>query len=286
MIATASDDQDPRPPYNLVRDVTPEQACRWLEGNVHNRPVLSPHVTRLARDMKAGRWRLTHQGIAFDTDGILIDGQHRLWAVIEANVTVKMRVFYNEAPQNRHVLDSGQRRSNLDILRITGQGGNATPKQLAALRAMLAGGAKPARMTPGEEAEHFRRHRQAVEFATEHLPACPHKGVATAQIRAVIARAFYSADHGRLVHFCDVLRSGVPTDDGDRVILALRDYLIRTDAAGKGDSAQRLRYGKTEWVLSVLLSGETPKRLCHSTCELFPLPEESAAKDRPRAQAG
>ena len=42
----------------------------------------------IARDMKAGHWRLTHQGIAFDPAGVLIDGQHRLWAIVESDTTL------------------------------------------------------------------------------------------------------------------------------------------------------------------------------------------------------
>jgi len=98
MITTTSA-SDGKEPYNVVMDITPSQAFAWLEGNTHNRPLDQAHVERLARDMKAGRWRLT----------LLVDGQHRLWAVIEADVTVPMRVFFNEPPESRHVLDTGGR---------------------------------------------------------------------------------------------------------------------------------------------------------------------------------
>ena len=79
---------DTKAPYDLIMDVTPELACRWLEANTQNRVVNPAHVDRLVRDMKAGRWYLTHQGIAFDTHGLLVDGQHRLWAILEADVPV------------------------------------------------------------------------------------------------------------------------------------------------------------------------------------------------------
>jgi len=70
-----------RDPYNVVLNVSPDMALKWLEGNTHNRPINQAHVNRLAKEITAGRWQLTHQGIAFDTKGILIDGQHRLWAI-------------------------------------------------------------------------------------------------------------------------------------------------------------------------------------------------------------
>jgi hypothetical protein len=195
--------------------------------------------------------------------------------VVEAGMPITTWVFFNEPPENRRVLDSGQRRSNLDILTITGQIGEVTARHLATLRAMLAGcGAQPVRATPGEEGEQYGRHREAVEFAVKHLGTANIQGVATAQVRAVVARAWYSADHSRLIHFCDVMRSGMASGEGDACILMLRDFLIGNSRAGKGESARRLRYAKMQWALSAFLRGQSPKRLCGAAGELFPLPEQ------------
>src|SRR5262245_63514371 len=83
--------------YSIVVDVTPELASNWLsECNTHNRKLVEAHVERLAREMKADRWKLTHQGIAFSTKHVLLDGQHRLWAVVMSEKTIPMRVFFNQ----------------------------------------------------------------------------------------------------------------------------------------------------------------------------------------------
>lgn len=232
------------------------------------------HVNRLAREIKAGRWQLTHQGIAFDSGGILIDGQHRLWAIIEAGTPVRLRVFYNEPPENRHVLDSGERRSNLDILRITGRLGDISNRHLATLRAMIAGQTgRIARQSPLEEASLYQAHREAIEFALKNLAVCRPKGVANATVRAVVVRAFYSASAGPLERFCDILKSGVTAGEADNGVILLRDFLMATDEAGRGDSIRRLRYAKTEWALASFLKGKIAQRLCSATEELFPLPE-------------
>ncbi len=42
--------------------------------------------------MRKGHWAVTHQGIAFDTNGNLIDGQHRLEAIRISGVSVKIMV--------------------------------------------------------------------------------------------------------------------------------------------------------------------------------------------------
>jgi len=277
MIATA-DPERGNTPYNVIMEVGPDLALEWLEGNTHNRPLKEAHVKRLSGEITAGRWRVTHQGIAFDTDGLLVDGQHRLWAIVESGQAVTARVFFNEPLDNICVVDSGERRSNLDILTVTDQVGEVTAEDLATLRAMLAGrSSHPVRMTPGEEAEHYQRHREAVEFAVKHLGVSGTSGVATAAIRAVVARAYYSADHAKLAHFCDVVKSGMPSGEPDAPIILLRDFLIRTRKAGRSESVCRLRYAKTEWLLSSFLSGKSVGRLCSSQYELFLLPEEIEA---------
>ena len=78
----------------------------------------------------------------------------------------KFRVFFNEPTENRQVLDTGERRSNLDVLNITGEVGEVNNMLLATLRFMLSGLACAfQRQTPGEEAEHLARSRSALDFA-------------------------------------------------------------------------------------------------------------------------
>lgn len=83
-----------------IMEVTPEWAEKKLgelqrlveEGTFRNRPINKTLVDSYASDMKRGRWGLSHQGIAFDEEDHLIDGQHRLWAVVKAGVPILMFV--------------------------------------------------------------------------------------------------------------------------------------------------------------------------------------------------
>lgn len=73
--------------------ITPVIAEDILENhNPHNRSVREQAVQSYANDMKNKRWTTTHQGLAFDENGNLLDGQHRLWAVIFANVPIEFNV--------------------------------------------------------------------------------------------------------------------------------------------------------------------------------------------------
>lgn len=92
--------------------VTPEKAKKWLARNhPKNRPVSWHNVQAFVNDMASGNWKLTHQAIAFDGEGFLIDGQHRLHAVINSNATVTMLVAVNEDASFHDPIDRGRPRS-------------------------------------------------------------------------------------------------------------------------------------------------------------------------------
>ena len=106
-----------------VITITPEMAKDMLERNMkNNRRVSKETVMRYARIMKAGGWNLTHQGIAFDTNGKLIDGQHRLHAIVQANVPVELLVTngVEHIAGEAFTIDAGLRRTTLNIMQISG----------------------------------------------------------------------------------------------------------------------------------------------------------------------
>src|SRR5262245_41386859 len=74
--------------------VTPELAHAWLTSNVKNRKLRDEVVKSYARDMVNGNWVITHQGVAFNDKHELIDGQHRLNAIVESGVPVMMLVTF------------------------------------------------------------------------------------------------------------------------------------------------------------------------------------------------
>lgn len=84
------------PTADIVK-VTPAIAKRWLAEMPpqSNRNVSKLYVEKYAREMSAGNWDMNGKGIVFDEAGHLIDGQHRLHAVIMANCPVMMLVIRN-----------------------------------------------------------------------------------------------------------------------------------------------------------------------------------------------
>lgn len=100
--------------------ITPEIAARWLQSNTRNRNLRQSDLDRYKRDMIAGRWHLDGMPIQFGTDGTLLNGQHRLTAIVETGVTVVILVVRGVAPEAQSVMDTGRRRTAADALAING----------------------------------------------------------------------------------------------------------------------------------------------------------------------
>lgn len=105
-----------------VVEVTPDQAEKWLQSaaGLPQRAITTRRVAAYASAMSRGQWRVTHQSIALDPDGVLIDGQHRLSAVVMSRKTVPMSVAFDVPRESFDVLDTGFARTASSILHIGG----------------------------------------------------------------------------------------------------------------------------------------------------------------------
>jgi hypothetical protein len=119
----------------VERDITPAEASAILEqhyertatGDFVQRRLKNDVVLRYAADMKSNHWLFTPQPIIFDDAQNLVDGQHRLEAVRHSGCTIRFMVSTGwPAKQNNgvgiiDVIDSGKRRSVVDMLAMHGQ---------------------------------------------------------------------------------------------------------------------------------------------------------------------
>lgn len=125
-------------------EVTPEWATKKInehekmiaDGVIRQRPVNKRKVSTYASDMKGGKWGLSHESIAFDENGVLLDGLKRLWAVRKADVPVVMRVTTGVPSKTNGVItmdiiNTGQGRSLAHQMHIVH--GISSPTQVAAI---------------------------------------------------------------------------------------------------------------------------------------------------------
>lgn len=158
--------------------VTPEMARLWLKNNFRNRPVKEDVVKAYARDMQNGCWVFTHQGVAFNDRDELIDGQHRLMAIVMAGVPIRMMVTFGlpskidgKEATTMDAVDRGATRSVADQLRIQHgfeQGG--TIAQMAVALGSLCFGERTRRLSVGQTLEVYRAFERPIIYCMDRRP--------------------------------------------------------------------------------------------------------------------
>jgi hypothetical protein len=103
--------------------ITPKDAERLLSKMVTNRRLRHRFVKRYARMMMMGKWMEDNPDspIMIGTDGGVLNGQHRLRAIIITGKSLYMPVAYGVRPQVMRTVDVGAMRSAGDILTVNGK---------------------------------------------------------------------------------------------------------------------------------------------------------------------
>lgn len=108
-----------------IETITPMRAQEYIDRSGSNRAITRRRVSIYAEMMKEGKWRLNGEAILFDTEGLLMNGQHRLLACIEANTAFRTYVIRGISREVMPSLDTGRARTAGDNVSILG-GGNST----------------------------------------------------------------------------------------------------------------------------------------------------------------
>jgi hypothetical protein len=258
-------------PFNnvFIANVTPERAQLWLAYNRINRPPRPKVVDEYVRQIESGQWKRTHQGIAFTREGALLDGQHRLFAIIRTGRTLPFLVFVNEPAENYEFIDNGRARSNLDMLRLGQRDNSLDSVHLETLRSFLAGGSCKTRgqWTSAELNVAFQKYGDAVHFAVNLFQDCDNKNINDATVRGVIARAQYYVPNDRLTEFVIQLIKG----DDYPIISAFRKNLLAW--SDRRENTKREIYRRCEITLKAFLTNSANTSFGVSINELFPLPK-------------
>jgi len=229
-----------------VQTITPEDAQVLLKTNVNNRNLSRRRVEMYANDIKRGAWKLTGDSIKLaknpKTGEVrLIDGQHRLHAIVAAGIAVQTVVATGLQEDAFSVIDRGKTRSYNDVLNMSKiKNANTVASVIRPIIVLEAGmnpyGAGIELVTPEDVVQYAMKNDEQVQWAVnrsfkmrEHLSG---SGTAWAMFMYLLAEK-----HGTKCAeaFTDSLLSGVGYGIGD-ARAALRNWILRNFSKFKGTS--------------------------------------------------
>lgn len=98
--------------------ITPEMAAEMIakstaSGRTNYRKFDSLHSRKIALDMAEGRWRNNGDPVRVAKDGLIQDGQHRMSAIVQSGVSVRLIVYfdYDAEEVDVRLIDTGKSRN-------------------------------------------------------------------------------------------------------------------------------------------------------------------------------
>lgn len=250
-----------------VETITPEYASDALEKLAHQRPLSRQLVSRLSTDILAGRFMLNGEPIIFGSNGELLDGMHRLYAIYEADVPVSALVVRGVSFDSFKTIDTGKARSFSDMLKINnGTGGKWNLPRLAAVVASMAtngGSMHSVGATMSDMLEARQKYAFAIDsFADQANVISSNRLVPSFVVGGVFAAVITHHDTlEKAKQFLQALTTGVidyPRTHGSSAV-ALRNFLLVTTASGSWGRVGF--YKKSQRAFKAYLNSETYTKL-------------------------
>lgn len=224
--------------------IGPSEAAEMLETGqkVRNRALSQRTVEKYALAMLAGDWQVTGESIKFDKDGQLIDGQHRLSAIVQSGVTIQTVVVRGIEHAAFASMDQGRKRNTSDFLGIHGYANTAI---LAASAVRLIGYERKGNFRKLQSQEQ-PRNQEVLAFVQLHHAEIDqgiqivrrvgfHGLAATPSLLAALFVLFVERDEEDAIGFFEALGSGAGLDE-QHPILVLRNTLIQLKSGTRGVS--------------------------------------------------
>lgn len=208
--------------------ITKDVAEEYLRKNTGNfRTLNASRVRRYQMDMESGRWGFSGDPIRFDTNGILIDGQHRLHAIVKSNVSVMMVVITGLEPESAMTIDKGQPRGTQAWLRHSGMKNSNNISSIAKQCLMHRKNAwhvvafGTAYCSDSEIIEFASKYETTLQAAYAMAATAGRVSGVTASLLAAIMHEAAYPNHAESIElckwFCDGLRSGIGYSKSDAV---------------------------------------------------------------------
>jgi hypothetical protein len=222
------------PDLNLeIVTITPELAQEWLDRGGTNRKITRRRIDAMTAAILRGEWRLTGEAIKLDDEGRVRDGQNRLHAIVQADISIRSVVARGVSEDAFDVMDTGRSRNAAVVLGIHGY-----PSQnavAAAARGLMFierfGRVFPSQrdshlyVTPVTTLQYVNEHPEIIDGV--HLgDRIYHSGIQGGiGLWSIIMTLFLRLDPGQAEQFAEHLTTGAGLQRGHPVLM-LRNRLL------------------------------------------------------------
>ncbi|MCX4677649.1 hypothetical protein OG413_20470 [Streptomyces sp. NBC_01433] len=218
----------------------PVMAARLLRRNTHNRNLRAAAIDAYVRDIQADCWPLNGEAIKLDVNGNVLDGQHRLHAVVKADMAVTTFIVGGLPAETQATMDSGLKRTTSDALSLADESNATTVASvLRRVWAWEQGDRKFTRRVKSTTAEctallhkhpEIRRSAEVANRTRVAFPHIPQSALGTAH------HLFNAISPDECAWFFQRIGDGVGLSSG-HPILALRSRV----------TSERAKEGRIEW---------------------------------------
>ena len=251
--------------------VTPEMATQWLEKNSNNRSVRRHRVKKLRDDLKNNRFYATHQGIAFNCNGDLKDGQHRLTAISEEGIGAWMMVTTGLPLSALAYVDRGSGRQIQDNAKLAGFDVSKNDVSIAYVAMEAPTSIAHSSSTSEQSVIDFVEQRKDAFLAVRCT--ANKKSLSKAAILAAFVRAFPHCPTSAWQRCFSLFMNGVDDDFDpikERAIIVFRDFCLSLGL--KNTYADRIDlYRRCQRAIKAFMNAEELKMVKPSEQDFFPL---------------
>ncbi|MCK9327180.1 MAG: hypothetical protein M0P69_16925 [Bacteroidales bacterium] len=230
--------------------------------NTHNRQTKQRHVQFLAKEIIAGRWQPTNQGIGVTDTGIIIDGGHRLEAIRLAGYPpVKLLIVTGLPMEAQKFVDQHAKRSMTDTLKLF-LNRDVSSRIVAAMNVIhkdaTGWNSGAQRMGPDETADMLDVYHESINAI---MGICRISKMLSSPILAALIKRHHETKSERIIRLATDIVNGELLTKGSPA-LTFRTWMLSDKKRAGGGEVQKERFAKTISAIRAELDGRKITRLC------------------------
>lgn len=214
-------------------EITPSTAREWLETSRGNprwkgkKMVDKLRVATISDDIKNGNWNPGNNSIAFDENGFLVDGHHRLSAIIASGIPVSSLVVFGLSDLSVQHIDENRPRTVSQRIDVDNQIVAAANMHFWILNTLT---------KSSETSENIKKWIGDHPAVFDALSIC-RKGAGTSickrsyVVHAVMCAIEYGVSELKLVDFANAVNSGFADIETGSAAIVCRNMLLKNSPA-------------------------------------------------------